>query len=185
MLLLSWVVLMVSWFGWAYPFLFRAPHNQKRPSITAAGPTRAGLLLEGIAIFIAFSCRLPVDAHPGVWRIAGSLICGPLAGLLSWTAVRHLGRQFRINAGLYEDHQLVTSGPYRLVRHPIYTSLLAILLATLFLLTAWQWALLSLGLFLAGTEIRVYAEDYLLASRFGDDFTSYQHRVRAYIPFVR
>ncbi len=45
MVFLSWVVLMVSWFAWGYPFLFRAPHNQKRASITAAGPTRAGLFL--------------------------------------------------------------------------------------------------------------------------------------------
>jgi protein-S-isoprenylcysteine O-methyltransferase Ste14 len=185
MLLLAWIVLMVSWFAWAYPFLFRAPHSQKRPSITAAGPTRAGLLLEGLAIFIAFACRMPADAHPGVCRIAGAMICGPLAGWLSWTAVRHLGRQFRVNAGLYEDHELITTGPYRLVRHPIYTSLLAILGSTLFLLTEWQWAVLALALFIAGTEIRVHTEDGLLASRFGERFTEYKRSVRAYIPFVR
>lgn len=185
MRLLGWVVLMVSWIAWAYPFIFRAPHGQKRPSITLAGPTRAGLLLESLAIFIAFACRVPADAVPGIWRIAGTLICGPAAGVLSWTAVRQLGRQFRVNAGLYEDHELVTSGPYRIVRHPIYTSLLAILGSTLCLLTPWQWAALSLGLFVAGTEIRVYTEDRLLASRFGERFTEYQRSVRAYIPFVR
>ena len=59
MMMLGWIVLMVCWFAWAYPFIFRAPHNQKRPSITAVGPTRAGLLLESLAIFIAFACRLP------------------------------------------------------------------------------------------------------------------------------
>jgi protein-S-isoprenylcysteine O-methyltransferase Ste14 len=99
--------------------------------------------------------------------------------------VRHLGRQFRVNAGLYEDHELVTTGPYKLVRHPIYTSLLAILGSTLFLLAEWQWAVLALALFIAGTEIRVYTEDRLLASRFGERFTGYRRSVRAYIPFVR
>jgi protein-S-isoprenylcysteine O-methyltransferase Ste14 len=185
MLLIAWVALMVCWFAWLYPFLFRAPHNQKRPSITLVAPTRAGLLLEGIAIFIAFACRLPVDTPPGLLRIAGSMILGPLAGLLSWGAVQHLGAQFRVNAGLYEDHRLVRTGPYAVVRHPIYSSLLAILGSTLFLLTPWQWAVLSLAIFVAGTEIRVHAEDNLLASRFGSEFAEYKRRVAAYVPFVR
>ena len=185
MLLLGWVVLLVSWFAWGYPFIFRAPHNQKRPSITAIGPTRAGLFLECLAIFIAFACRLPVDPPPAWWRVAGVIVCGPIAGIFSWTAVRHLGRQFRVHAGLYEDHELVTGGPYAVVRHPIYTSLLAMLGSTLFLLTPWQWAVVSLALFVAGTEIRVHTEDGLLASRFGERFFEYRERVRAYVPFVR
>jgi protein-S-isoprenylcysteine O-methyltransferase Ste14 len=185
MLLLGWVVLMVSWFAWGYPLIFRAPHNQKRPSITAIGPTRAGLFLECLAIFLAFACRLPGDSPPAWWRIAGVMVCGPIAAILSWTAVRHLGRQFRIQAGLYEDHELITTGPYAIVRHPIYTSLLAMLASTLFLLAPWQWAVLSLALFLAGTEIRVHAEDGLLASRFSERFADYRKRVPAYLPFVR
>jgi protein-S-isoprenylcysteine O-methyltransferase Ste14 len=185
MLLIAWVALMVCWFAWGYPFVFRAPHNQKRPSVTLAGPTRAGLLLEGVAIFIAFACRLPAGAEPGPARMAGSVALGIVAPLLSWSAVRNLGRQFRVNAGLYEDHQLVRSGAYSVVRHPIYCSLLAILGATLCLLTPWQWALLSLALFIAGTEIRVAAEDGLLRQRFGQDFEQYRRHVKAYIPFVR
>jgi protein-S-isoprenylcysteine O-methyltransferase Ste14 len=185
MVWLAWIVLMLSWFAWAYPFLFRAPHNQRRPSITAIGPTRVGLLLESLGIFIAFAVRLPTDLPPDSWRIAGTIVFGPIAPLLSWTAVRHLGRQFRVTAGLYEDHELVTTGPYAIVRHPIYTSLLAILASTLFLLTPWQWAVVSLVLFIVGTEIRVYTEDRLLASRFGERFFEYCKRVPAYLPFVR
>lgn len=187
MLLIAAVILIVFWSAWGYPFIFLAPHNQKRPSITVAGPTRAGLFLECLAIFVplAFAFRLPADARPEWGRIAGALVCGPLAALLSWTAVRHLGRQFRVQAGLYEDHELVTSGPYAIVRHPIYTSLLAILLSTLLLLTPWRWAVLSLVLFIAGTEIRVHTEDRLLESRFGERFLEYRRRVWAYVPFVR
>ncbi len=184
-MLLGWVILIVSWCAWAYPFAFRVPHIQNRPSITAIAPTRAGLFLECVAIFIAFACRLPPGSPPEWWRIAGAIVCGPVAAVLAWTAVRHLGRQFRVHAGLYEDHQLITTGPYAIVRHPIYTSLLAILACTLFLLTPWQWAALSLALFVAGTEIRVYTEDGLLASRFGERFFEYRKRVRAYVPFVR
>ena len=155
MLSAGWVVLGVSWLAWAWPFAFRAPHYQKRPSITAMAPTAAGLLLEVLAIAIA------------------------------WTAVKHLGKQFRLNAGLYEDHELVRTGPYGIVRHPIYSSLLAILLSTILLLTPWRWAAVSLVLFVVGTEIRVRTEDKLLASRFGREFAEYRKKVPAYVPFVR
>jgi protein-S-isoprenylcysteine O-methyltransferase Ste14 len=175
----------VSWAVWWYPFFFLAPHNQKRASVTAVGATSAGLLLECLAIFIAFFCRLPADPPPAWWRIAGFVVCVPVAIVLMFTSVRYLGRQFRINAGLYEDHQLVTGGPYGIVRHPIYTSLGAMLVSTLFLFTPWQWAVLSVALFIAGTEIRVYTEDRLLASRFGERFAEYKRRVPAYVPFVR
>jgi protein-S-isoprenylcysteine O-methyltransferase Ste14 len=185
MLLVSWVALMVCWFAWGYPFVFRAPHNQKRASITLAGPTRAGLLLESLAIFLAFACRMPSADEPGPVRMIGSILLGIAAPVLSWNAVQHLGRQFRVNAGLYEDHELIRTGAYSVVRHPIYASLLAILGSTLFLLTPWQWAVFCLLLFIAGTEIRVHAEDGLLRSRFGDEFEQYRHQVKAYIPFIR
>jgi protein-S-isoprenylcysteine O-methyltransferase Ste14 len=185
MRLLSYIELTVFWFAWAYPFIFRAPHVQKRESITVAGPTRIGLLLECTAIFLAFVFRMPPGHPPGVWRIAASMICGAIAAALGWTSVAHLGRQFRFHAGLYHDHALVKTGPYAIVRHPIYASLLAILLCTLLVLTPWQWMPLSLALFICGTEIRVHSEERLLASRFGGQFDAYRKSVPAYIPFVR
>jgi protein-S-isoprenylcysteine O-methyltransferase Ste14 len=185
MVVLAWMVLVVFWCAWAYPFIFRAPHNQKRPSITAIGPTRAGLFLESFAIFLAFACRLPPEPSTEAWRIVAAAACGLFAAILAWTAVRHLGRQFRVHAGLYEDHELVTSGPYAIVRHPIYTSLLGMLVCSLLVLTPWRWAVVALVLFVAGTEIRVHTEDGLLASRFGERFFEYQRCVRAYVPFVR
>jgi|SRR5579863_2801414 len=183
--MVSWVELLVCWFAWWYPFLFRAPHVQKRPSITLAGPTRVGLLLEGLSIFMAFFFHLPADQQPAVPRMLVSIVLGPVAPLMAWSSVKHLGRQFRINAGLYEDHQLVRSGPYGIVRHPIYASLLAILICTLSLLTPLKWAAISLLFFIVGTEIRVRTEDSLLASRFGPMFEVYRKKVAAYIPFIR
>ncbi len=183
--MVSWVEMMVCWFAWWYPFLFRAPHVQKRRSITLAGPTRVGLLLEGLAILIAFLSHVPSDRPPPLARMLLSMMIGPLAPILAWKSVTHLGRQFRINAGLYEDHQLVRSGPYSIVRHPIYASILAILLCTLFLLTPWKWVAVSLVFFIAGTEIRVRTEDKLLNSRFGAAFEEYRGKVAAYIPWVR
>ena len=180
-----WVELMVCWFAWIYPFLFRAPHFQKRASVTASKPSLVGLSLEALGIFIAFVFRLPPGIPPGAARFAASAIFAILASVLSWSSVRHLGRQFRIQAGLYHDHQLIRSGPYGVVRHPIYASLLAALLCTLMLLTPWQWCVASLALFLLGTEIRIRTEELLLASRFPKEFPEYRRHVPAYLPFVR
>jgi protein-S-isoprenylcysteine O-methyltransferase Ste14 len=185
MWVISWSVLVTCWFAWMYPFLFRAPHRQNRDSITVAAPTRIGLALESVAIVLAFLFRLPVESPPGLVRQAIGMIVGPASAVMAWHAVKHLGRQFRLHAGLYVDHQLVRSGPYAIVRHPIYSSLFGMLLCSILMLTEWKWALISVALFVAGTEIRVRSEDGLLESRFGDEFHDWKRRVPAYIPFLR
>ena len=170
---------------WICPYLFRAPKIQRRQSVTVAGPSLAGLLLESAGIFIVWIFRVP-----GGWRespplLAAALILGVIGDVLMWTAITNLGRQFRIQAGLYQDHQLVRSGPYAVVRHPIYASLLAMTLATGLLQTPWLWLLVALAVFVVGTEIRVRTEDRLLASRFGGEFAEYKKTVPAYLPLVR
>ncbi len=113
------------------------------------------------------------------------MILGPLSVALAWSAVRHLGKQWRIQAGLSADHELVRTGPYGYVRHPVYASILGMLLATGFVWAWWPMLVLALIFYFAGTEIRVRAEDRLLAGRFQDSFTVYRSRVPAYIPFLR
>jgi protein-S-isoprenylcysteine O-methyltransferase Ste14 len=179
------ILLTVCWVAWLYPFVFRAPHNQKRLSITRKGATLAGLLLETSAIGLAFAVGLAPHDPPEWWRLLAILTLAAPSIALAWSAVKHLGRQFRITAGLWEDHELVRTGAYGIVRHPIYTALLGMLLATIMLATPWPWALTSLALFVGGTEIRVHTEDGLLAGRFPTTFPEYRRSVRAYIPFVR
>jgi protein-S-isoprenylcysteine O-methyltransferase Ste14 len=185
MWVISWSLVAVGWFAWLYPFLFRAPHKQMRASITVAGPTRAGLLLEGLAIFLTFAFARP-PGSPAPLLVAAGAALEAVSAAMSWHAVRHLGRQFRIHAGLYEDHQLVRTGPYAIVRHPIYSSMMGMLIATILLLrTDWPWAAAAVAVFIAGTEIRLRSEERLLEARFGDTFHAYRKAVSAYIPFVR
>jgi protein-S-isoprenylcysteine O-methyltransferase Ste14 len=179
------VELMVCWFAWSYPYIVRAPHWQKRPSVARPWPTLVGLAFQGMAIFLAFAFRLPPASPPETGRLVASMLVAPLAPILAWGAVLHLGKQFRWQAGLYEDHELVATGPYAVVRHPIYASVLAILLGTLLILTPWRWIALSLALFTVGTEIRIHAEEKLLEARFGETFLEYRRKVPAYLPFVR
>lgn len=98
--ILGRVGLAVSWIAWFWPFIFRAPHNQKRPSITAIVPTRVGLLLETGVICMAFTFRLPPDSPPGLARELPSLILGPIAVVHSWKSVTHLGKQLSPTAAV-------------------------------------------------------------------------------------
>src|SRR6202042_2936133 len=131
----AWTELLVLWVMWFAPYLLLAPKVQKRESITATGPSRLGLLLEVAAIAMLYLVRVPGAPRTGPPILIAALILGAVADVMMWKAIRHLGRQFRIQAGLYHDHQLVRSGPYAVVRHPIYSSLLAMTVVTGLLLT--------------------------------------------------
>ena len=120
-----------------------------------------------------------------VWRLAPGVCFLVLASVLSWTATRALGRQWRIDAGLSSDHELVTAGPYSIVRHPIYTSMLCMILGMGFLIAPLPLFAAAIVFFMAGTEVRVRVEERLLASHFGEAFQEYRRRVPAYIPFLR
>ena len=185
MRILASIELTAIWVVWAFPYVFLAPKVQKRPSVTVAGPSRIGLLLQAIGFIFVWWFRVPGAPRTGVASMVAALILGFIAGLLMWTAIPNLGRQFRIQAGLYEDHRLVRGGPYAVVRHPIYASVIALVLATGLLVTAWPWIVAGVALCVAGNEIRIHAEDRLLESRFGKEFREYQRKVPAYVPFIR
>jgi protein-S-isoprenylcysteine O-methyltransferase Ste14 len=176
----AYVILGVGWLLWLTPFL-RARQSGK-PAKQVDRRARWGILLVGISYGLLWQSRF-WERSPRPWQTALSILFFALASLLSWTGARALGRQWRIDAGLSDDHELITSGPYRFVRHPIYTSMLGVLLGTGSLITPWWLLLPSLLLFVIGTEIRVRVEDHLLASSFGDRFVEYRQRVPAYIPF--
>ncbi len=120
--------------------------------------------------------------RPAVWRITLGTLFFIVASVLSWTSVRALGRQWRVDAGINADHALVRSGPYAIVRHPIYTSMLCVLLGTGLLVTNWLLFGIALVVFLAGAGIRMQVENRLLADRFGAEFTNYKRSVPAVIP---
>lgn len=179
------ILVVVVWAVWICAYLLRAPKVQKRQSITVSGPSLAGLVLETAALLMVWIFRVPRGWREDPVLLAAALVFGVMGDVLMWTAITHLGRQFRIQAGLYHDHQLVRSGPYAVLRHPLYAGLLAMTLATGLLQTPWPWLLAALAVSVAGTEIRVRTEDRLLASRFGAEFAEYKKKVPAYVPGVR
>ena len=175
------VAISVAWFVWAIPF-FRLP--QGGPAQTIDRRARWGIVLEGVGFFFVWSAWAWAGETPW-WRWVAGVPCLLAGAALTWTSARVLGRQWRFDAGLNADHRLVQEGAYRVVRHPIYASMLAMLLGTGLLLTRLRFVAVATVFFVIGTEVRVRIEDALLASRFGPAFDDYRKRVRAYIPFIR
>ena len=176
------VILAAGWLLWFLPFLL-----VKRTAAAAAQVDRSarwGMLLQGIAIFLVW-WHGSFDRVPEGWRTGLAVVFFACAALLSWTSVRALGRQFRVDAGLSPDHELVRAGVYAVLRHPIYASVLCIVLGTGILIAPPSRLLLATVVCIAGTEIRVRVEDRLLAAGFGEAFRDYQRAVRAYLPLPR
>ena len=127
-----------------------------------------------ISFALVWSYVSPVCFEKPVLSLISSMVLCPPSVALAWAATRYLGKQWRFEAALREDHELIQTGPYRWVRHPIYTSMLGMLLAPGASRTWWPMFIAAVIAFLVGTEIRVRAEDRLLADRFQDSFLAYR-----------
>lgn len=117
------------------------------------------------------------------WRaLALVLIWGGLA-LRLW-AILTLGAFFRVTVHLQDEHRMITTGPYRIVRNPAYLGSLLTLVGVGLGLGNWLsvLALLLAGLIAFGWRIRV--EDAALTTRFGDEHVAYRKRKAALIPFI-
>jgi protein-S-isoprenylcysteine O-methyltransferase Ste14 len=166
---------------WFTPFVLA--HRKVTSASTVDRRSRWGVLLQFLAFTLLWQGHFWTRPLPS-WRVCFSVLLFALAALLSWTSSKVLGTHLRVDAALGSEHELVRSGPYSIVRNPIYTSMLCVLCATAVVISPWHLFLLSMILFLAGTEIRVRTEEKLLASRFGEAFQDYKRNVPAYIPFL-
>jgi protein-S-isoprenylcysteine O-methyltransferase len=99
-----------------------------------------------------------------------------------WARV-HLGRNWSGAVTIKEDHELIRSGPYALVRHPIYSGILLALLGTVIVLHDTRW-LLVFGLGILALRLKSLREEEFMAEQFGAEYVQYKQRVKALIPFV-
>ena len=134
-------------------------------------------------LVVAFAFRRVWDEP--AWIALAGMVLAWLGVILTWAALAHLGRQWRLTAVVTDDHELIVDGPYRKVRHPVYTSLFLMLLGTIFLITNWTAALVSVALLFTGTELRIAAEERVLAEHFPEAFELYRDRTAAWLPPFR
>ena len=186
----TFYVMIAGWFGFAGAMLAARRHSgqversRERSSVT-------GLVIQMVAYSTVWSVRRAWTAPLLGQRVVPEALLSALTIALIvgsvWmvvAAVRTLGRQWSLTARVIEGHELMTAGPYRLVRHPIYSGMLGMLLATGIAVTRWWWLPIGVVLYVAGTLIRMRAEERLLREQFGAAYDAYAARVSALIPFV-
>lgn len=148
----------------------------------------------GSAFVVIFTTILGIGAAAAIkpmgWLPAGVWaqwlgLAVMVAGLaIRLYSILHLGRMFTRLVEIAPDHRLVTTGPYRLVRHPSYTGLLIFFLGIGLGLGDWLSALAMVGLPLAGIIYRIEVEERALIAAFGEEYRGYKARVSGLIPFV-
>lgn len=128
---------------------------------------------------------VPIALSPAV-RIAalvfGSALLFPGLGLVLWGRLV-LGKMYNVSsalgAQLYADQQLVTQGPYAIVRNPIYVGIIASTLGGLLIYRTWS---MVFALTFFGLVVRARREEQALAAEFGQQWVDYCRRVPGWVP---
>lgn len=103
--------------------------------------------------------------------------------LFSVWARLHLGERWTGRVALHDNHELIQTGPYGLVRHPIYTGTLFAYLGSALALGEWR-CLVGLGLLVVALLFKLRREERMMSERFPDAYGAYRNKVAALIPLV-
>ncbi|HZB92610.1 MAG TPA: isoprenylcysteine carboxylmethyltransferase family protein [Stellaceae bacterium] len=154
---------------------------------------RAGGLRLGVVVLLLLALRDRVSNRalrsaglsaadlgvvPGVIGVA---LCAVGIGLAVWARF-HLGRNWGLPMSRKENPELVTTGPYSRIRHPIYTGvLLAMLGSTLGMSVAWLLALIPFGAYFVYSARR---EEALMLEQFPQQYAAYRRRTKMLLPYL-
>jgi len=120
--------------------------------------------------------------HSHLVESIGLALCLSGAFLAIWS--RHvLGRNWSGTVQLKRDHELIERGPYRLIRHPIYSGLLLLFIGNAIMVGDWR-GILAVAIVFVSFWRKLRLEEQWLSGHFGESYVSYMRRTRALIPSV-
>lgn len=161
-----------------------------------AGPRgwwREGALRAAILVIVVLALRVPVLRHElresrlflaHMGPVVGGLgvaLCALGLGLAVWARV-HLGRNWGMPMSRKENPELITSGPYARIRHPIYAGLLVAMLGSAIAASvAWLLLVILVGVYFVASARR---EERLMREQFPDRYAAYRARTNMLVPFL-
>jgi protein-S-isoprenylcysteine O-methyltransferase Ste14 len=179
---------IACWTAFGLIFGKREPQQKEK---TRASASYRGMALEFVAYLIVwifprryFSAIVTMPKSAEIAVTAATILIALASLWLCAAALRALGKQWTYRARVIEGHELITRGPYSLVRNPIYLGMFGMLVATGLAVGRWPVLLVATALFLVGTKIRIRSEEKLLRDAFGETFEEYVRRVPAFIPRI-
>lgn len=123
----------------------------------------------------------PLAAPSAARQIAGLACALAGLGLMGWAYV--VFRSWRWRAEVDPGHQLMTGGPFGLIRHPIYLSFAVFYLGSVLLLPYWVFLFHAVASFIA-YDYRARTEEAVMLDAFGDTYRRYRDRTRRFLPGV-
>lgn len=181
-----WAVFVLSWVILAQ-FNKKASRAPWRGSLGLRLFVLAGVLAliisrrRGVGGFFASVGRAH-GLHPGIagqWVGVGLCLAG--FGFAFWARV-HLGRNWGMPMSLRQGHELVTSGPYAYVRHPIYSGIMLAMMGTALAVNI-VWLIL-LPAYFAYFIFSARTQEKMMLAQFPDTYPAYRHRTKMLIPLV-
>jgi protein-S-isoprenylcysteine O-methyltransferase Ste14 len=178
-------LIVALWIVWTAAAFFVKRTRRKEPLRTML--TERVPVVVGMLVLIRPRWLPPALSHrfiaegPGIALLALVLV---IAGMLfAYWARAHLGRNWSGEVMVKVGHTLITSGPYRSVRHPIYSGMTLALVGTV-LATGAPYGFIALALILFGFLVRVRLEEALMRETFPVDYDDYSRHTARLIPGV-
>lgn len=184
-----WVLGVIAWYVIRYPFERRAKRvrivTNRRSFVDLVGLVAATLGLAVVpGIYVATGFPEAADYPARMWAIAIGAVSFFSAMWLFRRTHKELGKNWSISLEIRDKHQLVSGGPYALVRHPMYTSFLLMALGQAFLLSNWVVALAGFVGFALLFFLRVDKEERMMLDSFGGSYRDYMDRTKRLIPYI-
>jgi protein-S-isoprenylcysteine O-methyltransferase Ste14 len=186
---LVWVAGIIGWYVIRYPHQRR---SRKTPVASRRERVREGLLLTmsfaGLfilpVIYVATGEPQVADYpfHPLLAWLGTAVFAAALIGF--YRTHRDLGRFWSVTLEIRQTHELVTTGVYRHVRHPMYAAFFLWAVAQALLLPNWIAAPAGLVGFGTLFGLRVWREERMMEAAFGDAYRAYAARTWRVIPGV-
>lgn len=181
-LVVCWAAVVLVWLAGAVYYESRAPAERTRARFVSP-------IWATVVIFALVSVAMPrgdwkdLTLHTAWVRILGLVILLAATAFTLWARLV-LGAMWSAAPTVKEGHQLHTSGPYGITRHPIYTGLLGMILGSLLLSGGGRW-IVALPVYVVLLEFKIHTEERLMLAQFPDDYPRYRQRVPQLIPGLR